>query len=65
MTQGGAVRRARSCALMCLLVLIRVAEYTPRVCVVKKMLDACGARQKDMRLAENVGSGDRLALEAG
>ena len=41
----GAVRRARSSAVMCLLVLIRVAEYTPRVGIVKRLLVAASAAQ--------------------
>ena len=56
MTHGGAVRRARSCALLCLLVLIRVAEYTPRVGVVKCVQTTELRRNLTVILAERRGA---------
>jgi hypothetical protein len=45
MTHGGAVRRARWFALMCWLVFITGAEYTPRVGVVKRDYNTAPARE--------------------
>ena len=52
MTHGGAVRRARLCAVMCLLVLIRVAEYTPRVGIVKRGLVVAASAAQESRWQE-------------